>query len=392
MAGYRRGAFILSLSRLALLIFIPMDVIKGAGDFSHFFHLAEIPGLPYLNFWVEFPPVFPFLSKLLFSLSGGNELTYDVMLFFLLLFADLGSLWFFYQISTQIWPGQIIKWKVLSFGLVLAVLPYYWWYFDPICVFFVLWGLFLIVTEDLPLKLGLVIGFGVLIKLFPLLLLAPTWGKYQIKRFFLICTLALFVSVGIYAIFYWSSPEFTKASLVSQSSKGSWESVWALIDGNYRTGLFGPLWERLDPALASLSRGNQAVIPTWLTFMVFAGLGGWVILGNKSKSAIKAVAALLFSFCLLFIWSPGYSPQWVIYLIPLIILVFPTRISFLSILMLLFVHLVEWPWLLSSGLFWGLNITIPLRTGIYLIIAYLSFRELRAGSSPPISISQVSGL
>ena len=41
----------------------------------------------------------------------------------------------------------------------------------------------------------------------------------------------------------------------------------------------------------------------------------------KSPGSRSAIAFLGVTWCLFLIWSPGYSPQWVLYLLPLILLV-----------------------------------------------------------------------
>ncbi|TLN26689.1 hypothetical protein FDZ74_01690, partial [bacterium] len=61
------------LARIVLFLALPLEGLHGYGDFVTFFSVAQIPGWPFLNYWVEFPPLFPFLSELLYRLSGGQQ-------------------------------------------------------------------------------------------------------------------------------------------------------------------------------------------------------------------------------------------------------------------------------------------------------------------------------
>ncbi|HQN43413.1 MAG TPA: hypothetical protein PLA25_04725 [Anaerolineaceae bacterium] len=67
----------LMIARLLMLLALPLEGLRGYGDFQHFFNLAAIPGWPYLDHWVEFPPIFPFLIELLYRISGAQQHTFD---------------------------------------------------------------------------------------------------------------------------------------------------------------------------------------------------------------------------------------------------------------------------------------------------------------------------
>ena len=60
---------LLVAARMMLLMSQPESGLWGYGDSYHFFELAALPGWPYFDHWVEFPPVFPFLSETIFRCS-----------------------------------------------------------------------------------------------------------------------------------------------------------------------------------------------------------------------------------------------------------------------------------------------------------------------------------
>lgn len=93
----------------------------------------------------------------------------------------------------------------------------------------------------------------------------------------------------------------TKASLQSQPSRSSWQTIWALINGNYTTGEFIPLQERLWPEAATFPRGNPAIIPSWITRILF-GLVGLVMLfrfSNQSPQGFLSMVGITWGLFLL---------------------------------------------------------------------------------------------
>jgi hypothetical protein len=92
------------------------------------------------------------------------------------------------------------------------------------------------------------------------------------------------------------------------------------------------------------------------------------IIEGRALTGQAAVAFLGLAWTLFLLWSPGWSPQWVLYLLPLILLALPAREATLLSIALVFISLLEWPVLLSRGLFWGLWLTIPGRTLLFCLM------------------------
>ena len=93
---------ILAFSRLVTLLALPYEGFLGYGDLLTYFHVAQIPGWPYLQSWAEYPPIFPFLSEIVYRLSNGSEHVYVYLVAFLLLLADMGSLFIFRRVARRI--------------------------------------------------------------------------------------------------------------------------------------------------------------------------------------------------------------------------------------------------------------------------------------------------
>jgi hypothetical protein len=188
--------------------------------------------------------------------------------------------------------------------------------------------------------------------------------------------------------FFIASPRFTFASLLAQVSKSSWETVWALLDGNLGTGNFGPIADHFDPALATAPLGNPPRIPTWLTLAAFGLLYAYLffdrgprtedrrpertVLGPRSSVAFTGL-----TWCIFLLWSRGWSPQWQMLILPFILLALPLQRAVLFSLVLGFVNFLEWPVLLSRGWFWSLWLTVPLRTLLIVLLAVEFYRVWR---------------
>jgi hypothetical protein len=354
-------------SRFILLLSMSVEGLRGYGDFIHFYRLGRM-GLPFLDLWVEFPPLFPFLSTLLAQLAGERQHVYDYLLVILLTLFDAGNIILFARLSGRVYTRGSGWLRALAYTVILIPLAYGWWFFDPISVFFMLLGLYwLLAGRDYPA--GVAIGLGALTKWFPALILPLVWKLRPVKQALKISAFSIGWVILVYAGLYTASPSLTFASLSSQGSKGSWESVWALLDGNLQTGNFGPEAERFDAGSARLPRGEPARLPSWLTLIPFVVLGAWLWWKAHLQDDRGAVAFLGLTWCIFLLWSPGWSPQWVLYLLPLILLALPEREALLLSLALVLINLLEWPVMLSRGYNWGLWLTIPVRTVLIVLLA-----------------------
>lgn len=370
--------------RVPILLALPFDGLRGYGDLLHFYNLAVIPGLPYINYWIEFPPGFAFLNELLFALASGVEHTYTYIFVLLLMAADIGSVLLFCRIEKILYPAEATPtWRSLVYAALIAGLPYAWWYFDPLAVFFTMLALYLLLARRNAFLVGAVLGAGISTKLFPALLLPALALYLPRRRFIAIASVALALFIIPILALYAISPAFTSATLASQSTRGSVATVWALIDGNYGAGGFGPLIERLDPAKAYTSTRNPAVVPQYLLLALFGGLGLYLWLKARLKSPATMLAFYGVTLIIFFIWSSGWSPQWVQHIIPIALLILPWSPGLLLVATLVMVNLLEWPLLLSRGLFYTLPLTVLLRLFVFILLGILFYQKSRENGILP---------
>jgi hypothetical protein len=381
-AGSRLPLLSLLCVRFITLAALPFEALISYGDYRHFFDLARLSaeggGLPFIGHWVEFPPLFPFLSLAIERLANGQLHTYVYLLALLMLFFDLGNLWVFSRLIKHVADEQRAERMTWLYMVFLSLPAFGWWTFEPMAVFFMLFSLWLIL-ERKPLGAGLAAGLGFLTKLFPALCLVVAW-RFRSRRMAIWTTLtAVVIAVVVLGTLLVANPVMAGASLRSQLSKGSWETVWAWIDGNFGTGIFGPLQERLDPAFALQPNGKPARIPLWIPTLVAGLIMLWIFIRAKSADDRSAFPFLVTFWGIFLLWSRGWSPQWVAYLIPLLFFAFPQTRALIYGLSLTLITLLEWPVLLSRGRFDLLWLPIIVRTLLLVMVAVDSgwsvFRE-----------------
>ena len=66
-------AAVFFIVRLALFLSLPLEGLAGYGDLAHFHGWAELDGWPFLSYWMEFPPLFPFLGEAIHALNMTAE-------------------------------------------------------------------------------------------------------------------------------------------------------------------------------------------------------------------------------------------------------------------------------------------------------------------------------
>lgn len=352
---------------LFYLALLPTD-LRGMGDFPNYFSVTNLQGLPFFNYWTEYPPLFAFVIEIIHLISQGNQFLFDFFLYILITVSGSISIWLFSKIASHLQtnPNVVTFSSFIYFGF-LAFIAYSWWYFDLVVVSIILLTIHLLLSNK-EKSVGLWLGIGILAKWFPMILFPAIFLFSGKKKFLKISLIAIGTVVLVWGCLYIFSPELTLASLRSQPSRNSWETLWAVIDGNMMTGAFIPLEDRFNPSLINQQYGNSAKIPVWLTFLVFSGVGIFLMKKIKNLNEKTIISFVGITWILFFLWSPGWSPQWILYLIPLILLTLPINKGFLIVFLLSLISLLEWPVLLGRQLFQGLWILILIRLIIFIFL------------------------
>jgi hypothetical protein len=369
-------ALLYFFGRLVTFLALIPDSYMGPGDLPRYIEWVGLPGWPYVHYWVEFPPLFPLLNAGLYKLTGAQTFQYTLLLALVLALAGAFSLYLFRRIATRTLGGPEARQRTWVYLALLLPLPYTWWYFDLLPLVFLLLGTLWLI-EGRAWRSGLATGMGMLFKWFPGLLLASALRFRKPGVAGKVIAGAVGLVIVVLGLLYLLSPEMTLASVRAQPSRSSWQTVWALIDGNMTTGAFLLPEDRLDPSIAGVPRGAPARVPSYLSLVAFGALGAWLFWRVRSQTPRALVAFLGLTWLVFLTWSPGWSPQWILYLIPLILLTLPFKSALYGSGGLILIALLEWPTLLAHAAFEGLWLIVPLRLALFAWLGWCWYRQTR---------------
>ena len=342
------------ISRL-MVIPLRVDLLAGSAryfDFRHYFELARMSaeGLyPHINYWVEYPPVFPWLTVCFFRIASAvasalaAETLFYGMIALLLATAEAGVFILVYRLS-RLMAGSAAAWRS-ALIYTFCFVPLYLWngWFDTLPTLLFVWSLYLLVTQRTQWS-AVLAGIGLMTKVFPGLIIplaVCTLPDRQRKVAYVLT--ALIVAAAIALPLAVGGPTMFWASVRAMLGRSSWETVWAVLEGFFGFGVVAPFSERIDTATALIG-SHPSSLPWELLTLVFGALFVafyWRFWGRRSAAQLVAAAGA--TMCLLLVYSKGYSPQYLTWLAPLIAVIFPTwrGVAYLGSLSL--VNLVEYP-------------------------------------------------
>lgn len=395
-----------ALRAMAVLVFRPGGYLGDMSDFSFYRLLVDFTNqgyYPLVHFWMEYPPVVPWLLVGVYRLSllippaGEPGTWFYLLLSLVLVVADAGNLAVLYAIGRRLsGPARALRLAWVYAVLVVPILTPFGW-FDGLALLFLLLAVLWTLTRR-PLAAGAAAGVGFMTKLVPIAALPATLMHLdrpaQRLRAILGAAIAM---LGLAAPFLVLGPAYFVQSLKSPVLRSTWETVWALIDGYYSYGVAGG-WNRFDPAMAGGAQ-HPTRLP-WLAitlgFIVFYlvlfvlalrhnrrgagasrnGLPGYDHRESRSDSGAddstwRAVALTALTQNLLTLYFKGYSPQFLVMLLPFILLLIPGWRAVVYVLLLSAINLVEYPiyFLLLPDAHWLLAGTVLLRTLIVVVLS-----------------------
>lgn len=393
------------LMRISILfLYVPRGPLNVYSDFFYYYNTARLSEqgyYPFVNMWYEYPPLLAYLPQGVYALTrlamppgGVDSFTYVVFSWLMglaLLPFEGGTVLLLHRTAEQVWGTAQANWAAWVYSSLS--LPLYYWSFSHQALVSCL--VLLAVYRFLRGHYGrsaLAVGLGIATKLIPVFLLAPAakflWPRRgHIIRYVGVAALPLaascipFIALG--------GGQWLAASFVALSRIASWNTIWALLDGNWRGGYYGPLEARLDLSLAHVTYGNPPVVPLWL---VFAGFGLWYawlffrLAGRDERHFVwfTTLTALVFH-----LWSKGWSPQWAVTLMPLFLLSFPGRAGLVLCLVLTGIVWVEWPLASAFESNTLLAVSVLARTGLFVGAAWALGKRLygaarRSGSGAAV--------
>lgn len=344
---------------MMLMVYQPLiidDIERGVGaqgDRLYHYQLAELTkegDYPFYDWWSEFPPVWYTLTTLVYQSQGEavDYSTWSILMAFIVLIFEAGNLTLIRAIGTHLHgdlTGMMLGWV---YALLFAPIAFVFWNFEALVAFFLLLGLYFILKKR-DIRGGLAIGLGALTKFTPALLFGAIFRYYKPNRIIKVAVIAVGLFGVVYTILFFNAQSnerdtrMVTTSLTAQFGKASYQTVWALIDGNYRTGNFGSVESHYDPTAADALYGNPPVIPSWVRLGVAVAIGLFIFITTRRYDDKGFVAFVTITVLIFFLQAQGWSPQWLAQIIPLVILCFPTKNGILTALILAGVTFIEYP-------------------------------------------------
>jgi hypothetical protein len=385
---------------MMLMAYQPIQTNSGergitiGGDYQTYFQIASLSdtvGAPFRDWWSEFPPMWSFATVALYQVNGGNYTNFAMLLGIIVIAFDAGNMVLIRKIGTHLHgmnTGLALAWV---YTLCLAPLVFTFWNFEAIVAFFLLLGLWWLLTKQ-ETHSAIVVAVGALTKFTPALILAAVWRFRERSKALRYTAIVVGLFVLTYLPLFAQNAAMTMPSLTAQFNKASYQTVWAILDGNYRTGNFGPLQDRVDPARAGLVQGNPAVIPGWLRLGVATAIGLWVFMRTRRLDDKGLIAFVTITMLIFFLQAQGWSPQWLVEIIPLVLLCFPTRDGVIIVVLLSLVTFAEYPFLfirtgdtggeITGALLPAFVVLVLTRTGILVALCAALYRRLRQEPVP----------
>ena len=356
----------ISFRLMLVMVYQPLvidDVERGLsaqGDRLYHFQLAALTDdgdWPFVDWWSEFPPVWYWLTTAAYQFQGENVNygAWTMTLGLLMLAFDVGNLLLMRAIGSRLYgpvTGMTLAWM---YALALAPLVFLWWTFENMVAFFLLLGLWWLLRPDDNRSLAqsaVATAFGALTKFTPLLLLGAVIRYRQPVQIARYVAVVLLIFGGVYGLLYWNAAandadsRMVTSSLTAQFGKASYQTVWALIDGNYTTGNFGTVESHYDIDAAYELYGEPPVIPGFVRLALAGAAGLFVFLRTRRFDDQGVVAFVTITLLIFFLQAQGWSPQWLAQIIPLVLLALPTKNAVLLTVVLSMLAFTEYPVLL----------------------------------------------
>ncbi len=393
-ADNHRRDFLLLLTLLVAFRLGSLWLLRPGGflaDFSDYYYYREFAALsdrglyPYVNIWSPYPPIFPWLLVGLYRLSlllppwEQPQLIFDLLLGSVLIAAEAGTLALVYALADRM-RGRAVALRSAVF-YALLFLPAYTAqaHFDSLPTFLVMLALWL-VLEQRWLLAGVAGGLGVMTKLLPALVfpvglrrLAPElprrWRGFHWGRGLRYLVAGGAAVIAVAAPFLAHNPRLLLAPLDIQRIRPPWQTIWALLDGYYGFGvapadvrdlaaLSGPAWDGRVPY------GLLSLVLVAVYVRLYLARARW----DRPRTAVAFTGL---SFTLLFLLSKGWSPQYLLYLLPFVAVLWPDWRGVVLALSLTFFNYLESHgfFILLPGETWLLVLTTTARTGLLALLA-----------------------
>jgi len=423
---------------LALAAFRPGGLVLDFSDFYWYRSFAELTHqgyYPYDNLWTTYPPLFPLVMIAIYQLSSllppweFANLWFTLLLGGFFLLFEIGNFILLYLMAKEIYPATSDTLRP-AWIYALFFVPVYtltgW--FESYPLFFFLFSLYLLL-KNRPYLSAFFTGIGFMIKLIPLILMPvavqlfskikyeltfknhkPKFVKhsadlhnpqfilhpssfilpFDLPRTAIYLVIFLLTVILIATPFYLMNPNLILGSQQITGARQPWETVWALIDGNYDYGIIP-----LDMRDLSWTPGDAP--PTripWLWITAIFGMAYAFIYTRLLdwRQPRNVLAFVGFTLCLFMLWSKGYSPQWLGWILFFIALLLPNLrgVTYAAILSIANIIEANFYFIMFPTQRWLFAATVLVRTFLFIVLA-LEFLWLIWPQTVTVRVAKIRG-
>jgi hypothetical protein len=373
------------LLRLGLaLLWRPIGWFERGSDVGAYEQRARLTlqGLqPYLDYWVEYPPVFPWMAsglKLLSVPLGGGEAVFQVLFSLMMVAFEAGILWLIHAIAVRVWdePRGLVTaaaYAALFYPIYIANR-----HFESIAVFFLLLGVYLVIRERRHTAI-LAIALGMLTKLFPAaalpgLLAGQSWtGRTRFVGLLFAAVAGALVPLAVVG------REFFVASWQNMLMRPGWETMWALVDGYFGFGWIHRYRQTPETALEFNYTPDLPAAAWWGSAALVAALYAALALRRSPLSPAGVVWTSGLALVGFALYLRGWSPQFMVWILPFVLLAYPGGRGYLMATGLSILALLENPVyfvLLADDHSWTLWVVVVARSLAVLALGVVFARRL----------------
>ena len=341
---------------MALFLLPGGHFFRGDADFLFFRRFAELStaGLyPFLDYWMEYPPVFPWIVVGIYRLALLLPAWPDPLIWFqvltagLLSLADLANLGLVYLIAKRLHGPATGRRAAIYYALLFFPAYAALGWFDALPLLFLLMTVWLSLANR-PALAGLAAGLGLMTKAIPAIALPIGLLGARDWRGRIVHLLAFGLSSAAIGLpFLVASPTMTLASLRAMSGRSSWESVWSCLEGYCGFGIVPEVAARFDPGQATTLFHPETLPWPAITAALVLSLSAVYASRLRWREPIVQVTAIALTLNLLLLLSKGYSPQFLVYPLALLIVLKPRPLGVLQACLLTLVSLVEYPFAIA---------------------------------------------
>ena len=439
---YRRhAAFIrvlllfVSFRLLAILTLRTGGFVADFSDYDFYATWGQLTHMGYRTFenlWTAYPPLFAAVMLPVFELSSRIPPWIEPRFWFHLLFGltlllfETGNLVLIYRLGAKLDreesppvddAGAFTRIPGLTAAMFYALLfvPAYtllgW--FEAMPLFFMLLGLDLLLSARPGgwIASAIAAALGFLTKLTPMLLVPIAvrwlgaklswpaarneWFNRRSPGNLLRPTAYVLIFAGVIAglgyLLVGGRLELAFSSFTINSIRPPWQSIWAVIDGFYGYGLV-PLDMR------NLTKLDQSLWETrlpwvWIT-LAFLALYLWLYTRpyDWSRRRTPVVYAAI-SILWLFLYSKGWSPQFLVWVLAFIVLLKPDLLGLSLAVILSIINVVEaYIFLIMlPDAHWIMNGTVIARTILLLLLAVILLAQIWPRPRRAAQLTRLSG-